>query len=173
VLAAWKYRLQISVVDSFISVFDTVDTEQHCWTSIKNYPDGQYFWRVAMIDGETKLGSWSTTMAFTKQYPAPTLLAPENGGSSADTPMFEWTPVDSAASYVLQVAYDDKFVNLAFSTVSTSHVSYMPTVILAKDKLYYWRVAIKDKANNQGPFSDATILIGTPKMYLYMPLVIK
>ena len=173
VLAAWKYRLQISVVDSFTSVFDTVDTEQHCWTSIKNYPDGQYFWRVAMIDGEAKLGSWSTTMAFTKQYPAPTLLAPENGGASPDTPMFEWTPVDSAASYVLQVAYDDKFVNLAFSTVSTSHVNYMPTVILAKDKLYYWRVAIKDKSNNQGPFSDATILIGIPKMYLYMPLVIK
>ncbi len=171
--AAWKYRVEINKVATFDAAtkFDTIDTEQQCWTSIKNFPDGDYYWRVALIDGEGKQGPWSSTAQFTKQYPAPTLLSPTSGGSSATTPMFEWTPVDGAASYVLQVAYDDKFSNMAFGAVTTAHVNYMPLAKLKADTLYYWRVAIKDKAGYQGPFNDATILVGTSKYKVYIPLI--
>jgi len=32
VLAAWKYRVQVSKDPNFSAIFDTIDTEQSCWT---------------------------------------------------------------------------------------------------------------------------------------------
>ena len=170
-MSAWKYRVEINTVDTFdlTTKFDTIDTEQQCWTSNKNFPDDTFYWRVAMMDGEGKLGPWSDTAQFTKIYPAPTLLAPANGGSTDTTPMFEWTPVDGAASYVLQVAYDDKYVSMAFN-ITTSHVNYMPLTKLTNDRLLYWRVAIKDQAGNQGPWTNATIIVDPYAFSVFLPL---
>ena len=35
ILAAWKYRVQVSKDPNFSAIFDTVDTEQSCWTPKK------------------------------------------------------------------------------------------------------------------------------------------
>src|SRR5436305_1726295 len=98
VLAAYKYRVQVSKDASFSTIFDTADTEQECWTPAKGYDDGTYYWHVAMIDGNTtpRVGSYSPTAHFTKQYVIPQLISPA-GGASAQTPTFAWTVVAGAA----------------------------------------------------------------------------
>jgi hypothetical protein len=66
VLAAHKYRIQISRGDpTFSSIYDNADTEQSCWTPTKGYHDGKYYWRVAMIDGQGRLGQYSEVKEFT------------------------------------------------------------------------------------------------------------
>jgi hypothetical protein len=158
VLAAWKYRVQVSKEPTFSSVFDTIDTQQSCWTPTKGYDDGQYHWRVAMIDGDGKLGGYSTYQTFTKQYPITTLLSPPNGSTVENTPTFAWTPVNGAARYKLEVSLYSNFSSTVDS-VTTDNTSYTPTKAYTTKKTYYWRVAIVDADGKIGPYNNATIII--------------
>ena len=36
------------------------------------------------------------------------------------------------------------------------NTQYTPTSIYQIDKIYYWRVAIRDRSGRQGPFTDAS-----------------
>jgi hypothetical protein len=169
ILAAWKYRVQVSKEPTFSSIFDTVDTEQSCWTPIKGYDDDDsYYWRVAMMDGETKLGNYSAYQTFTKQYPITTLVSPTNGASTNTTPTFVWTPVYGAARYKLEVSQFSTFSPL-YDQIETDNTHWTPTKSYTTNKTYYWRVAIKDIDGKYGPFVDATIILGTSRIYL--PLI--
>jgi hypothetical protein len=97
VLAAWKYFIQVSSEPTFSSTIETFETEQACWTSIKGYADGTYYWRVAMKDGDGKQGDYSTSETFTKTYPKSSLISPLTGEIVTTTPTFIWTPVYGAA----------------------------------------------------------------------------
>jgi len=170
VLAAYKYRLQVSRGDpNFSQIYDTIDTEQNCWTPTKGYDDGTYYWRIAMIDGQGRLGEFTDGQRFTKQYPVTTLVSPGPGSTVSSTPKFVWTPVHGAASYRFEVSTAPTFVPL-YDSVTTNNVVYMPTKKYA-DNQYYWRVAIVDKDGKLGPFNDAILIIGGIKVYL--PLVIR
>ncbi len=160
VLAAWKYRVQVSKDPSFSTIWDTIDTEQKSWTPIKGYDDGTYHWRVAILDGAGKLGGYSAPQTFTKQYPITTLVSPTSGANQNTTPTFVWTPVNGAASYKLEVSQFNTFSPIySNQTITTSNTSYTPTITYANGKTYYWRVAIIDANSKQGPYTDATIIL--------------
>ena len=172
VLAAWKYRVQVSKDATFTNIFDSVDTEQRCWTPTKGYDDGQYYWRVAMIDGQGRLGDFSTPATFTKQYPVTTLISPTNGALLASTPTFVWTPVNGAARYRLQVSLSSTFATL-YDSVETVNTRYTPRKLYESRKTYYWRVAIIDSDGKVGPYTDATIILDPYPYRVYLPLVLK
>lgn len=157
VLAAWKYRVQVSKDATFSSIFDTVDTEQSCWTPIKGYDDGQYFWRVAIMDGQNKLGNYSSAQKFTKQYPVTSLVSPASGATITATPTFVWTPVHGAAKYKLEVSKYPTFSPL-YDSVTTDSVRWTP-IKAYELTTYYWRVAMVDSAGKVGPFVGATIIL--------------
>ncbi len=169
--AAWKYRIQVSRDPTFsISMeYDKADTEQACWTPTRGYRDGTYYWRVAAIDGDSKVGNYSPAASFLKQYPVPTLLAPASGAPSPTTPTFVWTPVPGAASYRLEVALNETFANL-YDLVITSNTRFTPTKRYDQDKTYYWRVAMRDKDDNRGPFTGDRVIVKPAAVYL--PLII-
>ena len=170
VLAAYKYRVQISRGDpTFSVIYEAVDTEQTCYTPSRGYDDGQYYWRVAMIDGQGLLGEFSPAAQFTKQYPITTLVSPISG-RSAETPIFVWTPVHGAAAYRIEIATDRNFSQMV-DAVTTNHAHFTPTKIYASGRTYYWRVAIIDKDNKIGPFNDATIILGLGGPEIFLPLV--
>jgi hypothetical protein len=161
VLAAYKYRVQVSKDPAFSSVFDTIDTEQACWTPAKGYDDGTYYWRVAMMDGNStaRLGSYTSAITFTKQYPAPTLVSPTSGGISTETPTFVWMSVNGADSYKLEVSQSPTFSPLYDVSITTNNTRYTPTKAYATGITYYWRVAIVDDDGKVGPFNNATIIL--------------
>jgi len=168
VLAAWKYRVQVSKEPTFSSIFDTIDTEQSCWTPTKGYDDGQYYWRAAMIDGKNRLGDYSAYETFTKQYPITTLVSPLNGAGVGGTPTFAWTPVNGAARYILQTSLYSNF-SPTVDLITTYNTRYTPTKTYAGGgKIYYWRVAIVDDDAKIGPYNDATVILG---YRVYLPLV--
>jgi hypothetical protein len=161
VLAAWKYRVQVSKDTTFStsSIFETIDnTEQSCWTPTKGYDDGTYYWRVAMKDGDGKQGGDTVYQSFTKQYPITTLLSPTNGGSVTTTPTFVWTPVNGAAKYKLEVSLVSNFSTVV-DRIETNNTRYTPTQVYSSSTPYYWRVAIVDSDGKIGPFNNATIIV--------------
>jgi sugar lactone lactonase YvrE len=171
VLAAWKYSVQVSKEPTFSSIFDEIDTEQSCWTPTKGYDDGEYYWHVAMIDGDGKLGEYSSYQTFTKQYPATTLVSPTTGDTISSTPTFVWTPVDGAARYKLEVSLYPTF-SPTYESITTNNTRYTPTKIYPDDT-YYWRVAIIDADNKMGPFNNATIILTEYPYKIYLPLVLR
>lgn len=159
VLAAWKYRVQVSKDPTFTSIFDTVDTEQSCWTSIEGYDDGNYYWRVAMIDGNStaRYGNYSPFATLTKQYPTTSLVSPISGSTINATPTFTWTPVNGAAKYRLQVSIAANFSS-TYDSVDTNNTTFTPTKKYANNT-YYWRVAIIDADGKVGPYNNATLIL--------------
>lgn len=175
VLAAWRYRVQVSKGDpTFSTTYDTILTEQACWTPTKGYDDGTYYWRVSMLDGQSKEGIYSAPVEFTKQYPVTTLLEPTSGSMALGTPTFVWTPVNGAASYRLEVSTYPTFSSL-YESVTTNNTRYTPTKSYAVGNTYYWRVAIIDKDNKMGPFNDATIIVTDPSSAykVFLPAIMR
>ena len=172
VLAAWKYRVQVSKDPNFSSIFDTIDTEQSCWTPKKGYDDGDYYWRVAMIDGNSKLGSYSAPQTFTKQYEVTRLVSPGSGSVIAETPTFIWTPVDGAAKYKLEVSQYPTF-SPTYDSVTTSNTRYTPTKNYTIGKTYYWHVAIIDNDGKIGPFVDAIIIVDPNPYRIFLPSILR
>jgi hypothetical protein len=170
VLTAWKYQVQVSQDPSFSSTYDSIDTYNNCWTPTKGYNDGTYYWHVAMFDGNNHMGSYSPPATFIKQYPITKLISPINGVEPG-TPTFVWTPVDGAATYVLEISLYSTF-SLLYESVETINTQYTPTITYLTDKVYHWRIAIRDRDGKQGPFIDATVLVGV-KNYIYLPLTKK
>jgi hypothetical protein len=169
VLTAWRYKVEVSKDPNFSTIFDSADTEQNCWTPIKAYDDGEYYWHVAMIDGNGRMASYGNTASFTKQYPVTTLISPI--GSVASTPTFVWTPVDGAKTYSLQISKDPGFTPL-FDSIETVNTQFTPTKLYDIDHIYYWRVAIRDQEGKYGPYNDAMIIVG--EVYLsQLPFVSK
>jgi hypothetical protein len=172
VLAAHKYRIQVSKGDpTFSAIYNTVDTEQSCWTPMKGYDDGKYYWRVAMIDGQGRLGDYSAPAEFTKQYPITTLLSPVDQDVT-ETPTFLWTRVDGAASYRLEISKDKTFSPL-YDSITTNNTRYTPIKLYDIPYTYYWRVAIIDKDGKYGPFTDAMIILDPYGEFkkVYLPVI--
>lgn len=158
VLAAWKYRVQVSKDPSFSPVFDTIDTEQACWTPTKGYDDAQYYWRVAMMDGQSKLGNYSPAATFTKQYPTTTLVSPVSGTRMSTILPFVWTPVVGAARYKFESSKNSTF-SPVYESVTTDNTRWTLTKKYDLNVTYYWRVAIVDADNKVGPYVGATVIV--------------
>jgi len=173
VLAAWKYRLQVSKDPTFSTIFDSIDTEQNCWTPIKGYDDGQYYWHIAMIDGYGKVGAYNTpNQTFIKQYPTTTLISPPSGATISSTPTFVWTPVNGAAKYRLEVSLFSTF-SPTYESITTDNTRFTPTRVYDTKKTYYWRVAIVDSDGKLGPFVGAIIILDPYPGRIYIPLINK
>ena len=156
VMAAYRYRLQVSKGDpEFSAFYDALDVENNCWTPTKAYEDGKYYWRVAMLDGENHQGAWSAVAEFTKQYPITTLLAPLT--LVLENPAFSWTPVQGAAAYRLQISQWPTFSPM-YDEILTHATQWTPLKNYDFPRTYYWRVAIIDKDGKLGPFNDAQII---------------
>lgn len=168
VLAAWKYRIQVATEPLFSASYDSMDTEQSCWTPTKGYTDRDYYWRVAIMDGNGKLGDYSApSLIFTKQYPITTLLGPK--GATAGTPVFSWLPVDGAAQYRIEVSESPQFSPTYDSSV-LYNTRFTPTKLYTTGKTYYWRVQIVDANGIAGPWTNETIILGSR---IFIPMVRK
>ncbi len=169
VMAAYQYYLQVSTDPEFSNPW-YYQTPNNCFTPSDGYDDRTYYWRVAMIDGSGRMGSFSTPAFFTKQYPKTELISPVFG-SVPGTPTFIWKPVDGAATYLLEVSQFPTFFPV-YDSVEAIGIQYTPYGTYQTDKEYYWRVAIRDIDGKLGPFTDAIIDVGDT-FPTFMPLAFK
>ena len=83
----------------------------------------------------------------------PALISPPDSAENVSTnPTFEWTPVNGAVSYTLQVSTFGSFINFVVNQPGITSTSYSVNG-LEEDKKLFWRVR-GATANYEGMFSQ-------------------
>ena len=114
-----------------------------------------YYWAVlpaAQASGNGAAGEPLSAhpASFHKKSTPPTLLAPTAGSDVADQPVFEWTPVEGARRYFLQVSQDSTFKTILENNnglpagIATDATSYTARTTYPADTTIYWRVRGED-----------------------------
>ena len=161
------YTIQIDNDANFSSplVSQAVDgtsyTPQETFASAALIPGTQYYWRLAMRRSSSVIGQWTPTMAFQKASVSPTLITPTEQMTVTGQPTFAWnailtppeTPRLAAPLYNLQVD-DDPTFGSPLINIKTAATAYTPTKGQSlTDGIWYWRVALTDANDKNGPFS--------------------
>jgi hypothetical protein len=109
---------------------------------VKEALTGQRLERPRTLNGLDRQGS--ALMSEDEQDQRFTLQAPVGKVVASAQPVFRWTPLAGAASYVVEV-YDEQF-NLVTKSAASQQTAWTPPQALARGRLYIWQV----KANRDG-----------------------
>lgn len=140
---AATYWLEIAAAADFApeSAVYAATTLGTAHTPAVRLPNGTYFWRVTPFDSGGNPGAASAPGRFALQWNVPpTLLAPDDGLVTPFTPRFEWTAVEGASEYVLEISTASNFTPAATTAYRTRNSSYTPTAALDNHRTYFWRV---------------------------------
>jgi len=165
-LAAPLYRVELDTNPNFSAPqWFITDATSFTPPSGNRFPDGTWYWRVAMLRDEGTEGPFSLVHSFYKEYPTPHVVAPANGSVSAGVPMFVWDPIPGAAFYRLELSQDANFSMP--SSYRTDNTRFTPPDALTPG-LWYWRVQMVDAEEQPGPFAQGMVLIGYRQMIPYV-----
>lgn len=143
---ARRYRFQVAQDPSFATPIDDVTTDSTAYTTNTTYPaDTVLYWRVR-ADDENGVGlTWSTTGTFQKKLAAPALSA-SNPTAGEFLPVWQWSPVDGAASYDIQLdkPNGDSQTFTGYQTPAGSFKTLTGTGI------FHWRVRAEFPNQNFG-----------------------
>ena len=139
VTGATTYQVQVDDSSSFSSPLFTATTVNTRVVPTKSLPSGDLFWRVRSASGSTT-SAWSTADLTQVEISAPETLSPIAGEVLAqpqDPPLLQWSAVQGATSYTVQVDGDADMIGAkTYTTKSTSLVD--PDPLAAGD--WYWTV---------------------------------
>lgn len=168
---AQYYRLQVSTSNSFTSNVIDVNGLVNSGYVVQSgalLNNTVYYWRVnATNTGGTS--DWSTVFNFTTIVAAPlapNLVTPLNGATGVSTvPTMDWTDVSGAATYHLQISFNNNFTALALDQtgITTSQFAVIAGTLSGTTQ-YFWRVSAIN-IGGEGPWSavwNFTTTIGPP-----------
>ncbi len=150
-----EYNIQISTDENFDSLI--IDSRVgNNFYRIENIELGNviYYWKVMANNGGNKSG-YSIPQKFTSSIKAPVLLSPaKNEDSVSVTPKLEWSNVDGATKYKVQIStaplFNSQYIVVDVDTITTN--SFI-TPKLQASKSHYWKVfSLTDEY--VGPSSD-------------------
>ncbi len=157
------------------------------------YDNASYFWRVRAIDMSGQATPWTAARSsFTRNWPQrPTAVFPAGEGAE-DVPAplyFQWTPVQHASEYEIQVGTQANFTVGTFESCRTAGTTYTPgmfavntTGILAPPRINedckpqagninYWRVRALDRPFTKGgDIPGVQGLFSETQAFRYMPM---
>ncbi len=130
------------------------------------YDNAPYFWKVRAVNAAGEKMPWpSTPNQFQRRWNmAPALVYPPSDLSQpvSDDLYYQWTPVQHASSYRLDVGSDANFTPGTYNTCFTASTTYTPgngtgdACMPRQGYPVYWRVKPLDRpTSTEGLFSDA------------------
>jgi len=155
------YRIQISTVSNFASdiVFDSATLTSNVFA----VPAGilanntTYYWRAMAFDGAKWSNGWSGSRSFTVDIDTevPMFPSPVDAFSTIDTtPELDWENITDATGYHIQVNTESDFTGTIIADDDTLLISNYPGIsVLENNRIYYWRVKIKDTDDLWGDWS--------------------
>lgn len=151
---AVSYRAQIAPTEQFETLlFDGVSAAP----AIRgpDLPDGDYVLRVRGIDARGLEGRDAQHRFRLHARPEPPfLMKPVDRSIVLEHALsFEWSEPQNAAAYHFQLAADERFGTLLFDLPGQTR-SRLTLDRPLEPGQYYWRVATRDAAGQNGPFSD-------------------
>jgi hypothetical protein len=148
VQGALNYRLQVSTDPNFGTLLDNIVTGSTGYVSTTTYPaQSTLYWRVQAIDGDKTALTWSNPApalpgTFKQVLPTPQAVA--------QTPAWQWTPVNGAVGYDVRVVYPGGAVH-TYSKVPTP--AMVPTQ-LSGTGVFAWQVRADFSSGAVGPYSS-------------------
>ncbi len=157
VVGAEHYRLEYTADPACdFNSATAIDTRQTIYTPTKSFPNSiRYCWRVRVESGEA-VGDWSQVWHFARRWDLkPELLTPTNFYQSVLYPVYSWTPVAGAASYLVQISGDPTFGSI-YEEAITANTTFTPQVKYDGNYHYFWRVTPIDGDGNAGESSNVS-----------------
>jgi len=142
-----KYDLKISLDEGMTKlIVDTTLLDTNFINVILPENNKTYYWMVRVRTGSC-IGDWTDLLKFKTIISSPNLINPKNNELiSTFLPIFNWSNVDDAVSYDLEIALDSNFKNIYKSRYQiTSNTYTFPGEEFKELTTYYWRV----RAQNQ------------------------
>ena len=156
------YFVLVSANPSFTNIVDYAFTTIPAYSprdtvDPKTYKDEStsYYWAVLPAACVTGLEAASeptlqAPQSFLRQSTPPTLLGPVGGAAVSNQPVFQWTGVEGARRYRLQVDDDTTFSTADFlEDVTTTSTGYTSQGTYEADTNMYWRVCPIDERLQQ------------------------
>jgi len=162
---ATDYRIQVS--DS--STFNSLNyNELVSGTEVASIPDlehGEYYWRAQAVNTFGTAGDWSSpwTFAISTAPDAPNLIRPDDSfvESTTTEPVYEWSEVELAISYQIQVDDGQGFSSPEYDEEVTD-VRHTSSIELEQGE-YFWRVRAINEFDTAGEWSETgTFIISIP-----------
>jgi hypothetical protein len=169
IAGANSYWVIIARDPSFTNLVDYGFTQIPAYVPRKTIADEttSYYWAILPaanadgtglpIDPNTGLPLAPTGASpanFQKRSTPPALLSPVSGSQlAAIQPQFQWTPVQGARNYRLQVSTDPNFGALLTNAV-TGSTGYVSTTTYPAQSTLYWRVQANDELGTALTWSD-------------------
>jgi cyclophilin family peptidyl-prolyl cis-trans isomerase len=151
--SAVLYRFQLSTDSNFTTIeYDKLVGTSNYWVGGLQLDFVKYYWRVQSNNGGN-ISSFSEVRSFSTGIGVPILISPPDSAVNVSTnPTFEWTPVNGAVSYTLQISTFGSFINFVVNQPGITSTSYSVNG-LEENKKLYWRVR-GATANYEGLFSQ-------------------
>jgi hypothetical protein len=145
------YQIQVTTDSSFTAtslIDQKVTLPSYPVSSPSLSPNKKYYWRVQAVGSNGHSSNWSKVVYFRAAIVPATLTLPANGASLTTTlPSFDWSDVNGASSYTLQVSTSSTFATSTLKKSVTSS-AYTATAALPAHSTLYWRV---QAAGTNGP----------------------
>ncbi len=139
------FDVQVSTASTFNP--DTLIVDEETDTSSFPVPDGlapghTYYWHIRSVNYLGGSSNWASRSFKTGWLP-PTIAEPDDpdlvNPTNSNRPTFNWTMVDQATSYNLQVSKSTSFSTTLLS-VTVTGTTYTPTADLTANTPLYWRM---------------------------------
>ena len=153
VVGATSYNVQISTDRNF----NSIDHERYGVLATSYSPaytlnNDQYYWRVSPVDVAGNTLDWDQVdvWQFRRHWPDQTeLLYPADDAMVGDPFYYQWTPVEHADGYRIELATNRDFTDVSrYDSCTTVHTTYTPSGAYDCFPLalgtYYWRVVPVD-----------------------------
>ena len=149
------YRLEYTkdVTCDFTSA-TSLAIRQTYYSPTETFSDNfRYCWRVRAESGPA-IGDWSGTWHFHKKWDlTPILLTPTDLYQTGLYPVYSWSPVPGASSYLVQISQNLNFSPIYEESI-TANTTYAPQNKYDGTSHYYWRVTPIDGGGEFGVTSE-------------------
>lgn len=139
----YMYHIQISTISDFsmgLIEKDSLSEPQYLSEYLKH--SQKYFWRIKSLFDDSE-SDWSEIWNFTTikqvEIPTPKLISPKDKSETYVKGQLQWSPVQEANAYKLQISDNISFSNLVKDTTIAGKQIYNFFKLTA-GKAYYWRV---------------------------------
>lgn len=179
---AGNYQFELATNSDFSPLKLQKDVNHESYTPREAYQPGIYYWRVRAENTQSPVyaSDWAVASSFEITLPFVSLVEPVMADVVRSNPTLRWDPALipgsesvygwGAPRYRLQIANSPDGFPSPFENVILDTTSWTPTKSYPDDT-YYWRVAVRDASNYDGPFSEVyTFTKQSPVVTLVSPI---
>ncbi|MBM7515404.1 DUF4962 domain-containing protein [Nocardioides nitrophenolicus] len=163
VAGASSYQVRIATTDS--SECETAQVKTGGWTSESTRfvlrdrvlaPGQPYYWCVRATLPNSVFSEWTSPRLFDlANLGAPALVSPGNGATSLNGDVtLDWDPKPGAATYQVQVGWDEQFSTGVRVDTTITATRWSPNPNVLDNRTWYWRVRAKDANGNPHHWSN-------------------